>query len=254
MPESTWRRLEAVAARVRDEPLWMTTSWGSTETAPANTFANWRLDRPGVIGLPMPGVSLKFVPNGDKLEMRLKGEHIFPGYRGDDAATRAAFDNDGYYRIGDAGFLKDPDDPLQGVVFDGRVAEDFKLGSGTWVSVGALRLRLVSALSPLVQDAVITGHDRAEVGALLFLSETGRALGGEELASRLREVLHALKGEGGGSSQTPTRLLVLDGAPDAAAGEITDKGYINQRQVLARRHEAVEVLYADPPGPVVIAC
>ena len=255
MPVSTWKRLEAVAARVRQEPLWMTTSWGSTETAPAVTFANWRLDRPGVIGLPMPGASLKFVPvqgPGSKLEMRVKGDHIFPGYRGDEAATRAAFDEEGYYRIGDAGQLVDADDALQGVLFNGRVAEDFKLGSGTWVNVGVLRMRLVSALAPHAQDVVLTGHDRGEIGALVFLSEAGRALPPPQMTARLQQALRALRAEGGGSSQTPARALVLPDSPLAAAGEITDKGYLNQRAVLTRRAVEVEALHATPTDPRVV--
>ena len=252
MPVSTWRRLEQVARGVREEPLWLTTSWGSTETAPANTFANWPLDCPGVIGLPMPGAEVKFVPNGDKLEMRVRGDHIFPGYRHNPTATTAAFDADGYYCIGDAGSLRDPTDALQGIVFDGRVAEDFKVNSGTWVSVGALRLRLVSALSPWVMDAVITGHDRNEVGALLFISEAGRALAPQTLAAHVRAGLQALRAEGGGSSQTPSRVGLLAGAPDAGAGEITDKGYLNQRLVLQRRVRDVEQLYAEPLSPDVI--
>jgi feruloyl-CoA synthase len=246
------RRLEAVAARVRDEPVWFTTSWGSTETAPAITFAHWKLDGPGVIGLPMPGIALKFVPNGGKLEMRVRGPSIFPGYRGNEAATRDAFDAEGYYRIGDAGYLVDEADAAQGVVFNGRVAEDFKLTSGTWVSVGTLRLRVVAALSPLVQDAVITGHDRAEPGVLLFLSEAGRRLPEPELRARLAQALRQLHAEGGGSSQAPTRALVLPDAPSMAAGEITDKGYINQRLTLARRAAEVEALYASPADPRVI--
>jgi feruloyl-CoA synthase len=252
LPASTWQRLEAVAARVREEPLWLTTSWGSTETAPANTFAHWRLDRPGVIGLPMPGVSLKFVPSGGKLEMRVKGEHVFPGYLGDEAATRAAFDDEGYYRMGDAGRLLDAADAAQGVVFDGRVAEDFKLSTGTWVSAGTLRIAAVSALSPHAQDVVVTGHDRGEVGLLVFLGEAARALPHSELAAHLRAGLRALKGQGAGSSQTPSRALVLPDAPNAAAGEITDKGYINQRLVLSRRAADVEALYAEPLDPRVV--
>jgi feruloyl-CoA synthase len=249
MPPATWQRLEALAAKVRDPamgPLWMTTSWGSTETAPAVTFANWHLDRPGVIGLPMPGASVKFIPaGGGKLELRIRGDNVTPGYRHNAEATAAAFDEDGYYRIGDAGRLLDEADALKGIVFDGRVAEDFKLTSGTWVSVGTLRVKLVSALSPWVADAVITGHDRADLGALLFLSEAGRQLPEAERAARLREGLRALAAEGGGSSQVPSRLRWLDGLPDAASGEITDKGYLNQRIALARRAADVDTLYAD---------
>ena len=252
MPVSTWQRLQAVAARVREEPIWLTTSWGSTETAPAVTFASWQLDRPGVIGLPLAGVSLKFLPNAGKLEMRVKGDNIFPGYRGDDKATAAAFDEDGYYRIGDAGCLLDPADPLQGVVFDGRVAEDFKLTSGTWVSVGTLRIKVVSALAPYAQDVVVTGHDRSEIGVLVFLSEAGRALPGAEMASQVQAALRALKAEHTGSSQTPTRALILQDTPSAAAGEITDKGYLNQRLVLARRGADVQALYATRLGANVI--
>ena len=256
LPAATWQRLEALAARVRPDtgmgPLWLTTSWGSTETAPAVTYAHWQLDRAGVIGLPLPGVSLKFVPHAGKLEMRIKGENITPGYRGNEEATRAAFDEDGYYRIGDAGTLLDESDPSQGVVFNGRVAEDFKLTSGTWVSVGMLRVRLVSALGGLAQDVVLTGEGRADVGMLVFLGESGRAMAPGRAAEHVRDVLRDLRLEGGGGSETPTRALLLPDAPQAAHGEITDKGYVNQRLVLQRRAAEVEALYATPADPRVI--
>ena len=252
MPVATWDRLKAACAKVRDEPLWLTTSWGSTETAPANTFVSWQLEKPGVIGIPLAGARLKFVPNAGKLEMRVKGPHIFPGYRHNPEATRDAFDEDGYYRIGDAGYLADDNDPAQGVVFNGRVAEDFKLTSGTWVSVGTLRLKVVSAMAPYAQDVVVTGHDRSEIGVLIFLTEAGRQVPREEIAEDVRLALRALKSEGGGSSQTPVRALLLPDAPSMAAGEITDKGYINQRLVLQRRAAEVEALYASPADPRVI--
>ncbi len=256
MPVSTWKRLEAVAAKVRAGsdmgPLWLTTSWGSTETAPAITFASWQLEGPGVIGIPLHGTRLKFIPNGGKLEMRIKGDHIFPGYRNNPEATAAAFDADGYYCIGDAGYLADEADPAQGVVFNGRVAEDFKLTSGTWVSVGTLRVKVVSALAPYAQDVVITGHDRSEIGALVFLSEAARKLPAAELQAAVRGALQSLKAEHSGSSQTPTRALLLPDNPSAAAGEITDKGYVNQRLVLARRTADVEALYATPADARVI--
>ena len=253
MPETTWRRLEAVAARVRDEPVWFTTSWGSTETSPAITSVPWRLERPGVIGLPLPGASIKFVPNAGKLEMRIKGPHIFPGYRGNDAATKQAFDADGWYCIGDAGYLHNEDDPASGIVFNGRVAEDFKLTSGTWVNVGTLRLAVVTALAPLVLDVVITGHDRSEIGALVFVAEAARKLPHDEVVAKVRDALRAMKANAAGSSQTPTRALLLSDAPSMAAGEITDKGYINQRLVLQRRAADVELLYAEPTSPRVIS-
>ncbi len=256
MPLTTWQRLIAVAAKVRDEPLWLTTSWGSTETAPAVTFTSWHIDQPGVIGLPLPGVELKFVPvdhdAAGKLELRVRGDHIFPGYRGDEENTRKAFDEEGYYCIGDAGFLADESDPLQGVVFNGRVAEDFKLTSGTWVSVGTLRLKVVSALAPYAQDVVVTGHDRSEIGALIFLTEAGRALPRHTIVAHVQAALRALRQEGAGSSQTPARALLLPDAPSLATGEVTDKGYVNQRLVLARRAADVEALYATPCNPLVI--
>jgi feruloyl-CoA synthase len=252
MPEATWRRLEAVAARVRDDPVWFTTSWGSTETSPAITSVNWQLDKPGVIGLPLPGASVKFVPHSGKLEMRIKGDHIFPGYRHNDAATREAFDDDGWYRIGDAGFLQDDADAASGIVFNGRVAEDFKLTSGTWVSVGTLRVKVVTALSPLATDVVVTGHDRDRIGVLVFLSEAARREPAEHVAAQVRERLRALRDAGGGSSQAPARALLLPDAPSLAAGEITDKGYINQRLSLLRRAAEVEALHAEPPPAQVI--
>ncbi len=255
MPDTTWRRLEAVAARVRaidSDPVWLTTSWGSTETSPAITSVPWRLERPGVIGLPLPGAAIKFVPNGGKLEMRIKGPHVFPGYRGNEEATAQAFDDDGWYRIGDAGYLDEEDNPGSGIVFNGRVAEDFKLTSGTWVSVGTLRLAVVTALAPLALDVVITGHDRSEIGMLVFLTEAARKLPHDDVAATVREALRAMKAGGAGSSQAPARALLLPDGPSMASGEITDKGYINQRLVLQRRAAEVELLYASPPSPRVI--
>ena len=252
LPQASWERLEAVARRVRSEPVWFTTSWGATETAPAVTSAHWKLDRAGVIGLPLPGTELKFLPNGGKLEMRVRGVAVFPGYRNAPELTAEAFDEEGYYKIGDAGYLVDPGRPEQGVVFDGRVAEDFKLSTGTWVSVGTLRVRLVSALAPYAQDAVITGHDRDEVGALIFLTPQAKALGPEGLAAQVRAALNALRCEGSGSSHSPARAMLLAEPPNADAGEITDKGYINQRAVLSRRAADVQALYAQPSDPRVI--
>lgn len=250
---STWQRLEAVARRARPvQPLWLTTSWGATETSPAITSAHWRLDGAGCIGAPLPGLELKFVPNGDKLEMRVKGVTVFPGYRHAPRETSEAFDDEGYYRIGDAGFLVDAQRPERGVMFHGRVAEDFKLASGTWVSVGTLRVDLVSRLAPLAQDIVVTGHDRNEIGMLVFASPQAAALPPAEWKAALLRVMRELRDAGAGSSQCPVRALVLGAPPDIDAGEITDKGYINQRAVLARRAAAVERLHADAHDPEVV--
>jgi feruloyl-CoA synthase len=251
LPQSTWERLAAVAQRVRppERPLWFTSAWGSTETSPAVTTVHWSIPRAGCIGLPLPGVELKLVPNGGKLELRVRGPNIFPGYRGQEDATRAAFDEEGYYRIGDAGRWVDDADPTQGVAFDGRVAEDFKLSSGTWVSVGTLRVKAVSAFSPWVGDAVVTGHDREEIGLLLFPTPAAKALPAEALQGHLQGALQSLASHSQGSAQRITRVLVLAEPPSVDAGEITDKGYLNQRAVLTRRADAVAALYGEGPLP-----
>jgi len=248
LPQALWDRLDALARRVRGQSLWLTSSWGATETAPALTTVHWPIERAGCIGLPLPGVEIKFVPGTDagaKLEMRVRGPSVFREYRHAPEATAAAFDEQGFYRIGDAGRLVDPARPEAGIAFDGRVAEDFKLLSGTWVSVGMLRVRAVSALAPYASDVVVTGHDRSELGLLVFPTPALAALPAEARAPALRAALAALQGEGGGSSQTPTRLLVLASPPDPDHGEITDKGYLNQRAVLSRRADEVAALYAD---------
>ncbi|RCW71462.1 feruloyl-CoA synthase [Pseudorhodoferax soli] len=252
---STWQRLQAVAERVRPgRPLWLTTSWGCTETAPAITTAHWQQDGAGCIGNPLPGMAVRFVPSGDKLEMRIRGISVFPGYLRAPQETAAAFDEQGYYRIGDAGRLLDPGHPGRGIVFDGRVAEDFKLSSGTWVSVGTLRVELVSRLAPLVQDIVVAGHDRAEIGLLVFASAAGLQQP-QALQAALRRLMQEQAAAGAGSARSPRRALVLGTPPALEAGEITDKGYINQRAVLQRRSAEVERLYAAAAsaGPLVLA-
>ncbi len=250
LPQASWERLQALARRVLGREVWLTTSWGSTETAPAVTSAHWRMERAGVIGGVLAGVELKFVPNGEKLELRIRGVNIFPGYRNAPELSAQAFDEEGYYRIGDAGFLADPQRPEAGVVFNGRVAEDFKLGTGTWVSVGTLRLRVVSALAPHAQDVVITGHDRDQIGVLVFPTAAALQMPREALHEHIARGLGALHAEGGGSSQSPARALVLDEPPNADAGEITDKGYLNQRAVLQRRAAFVEALHNDTAGVI----
>jgi feruloyl-CoA synthase len=249
LPQASWERLQALARRVLGRELWLTTSWGSTETSPAVTSAHFALERAGNIGVPLPGVELKFVPNGAKLELRVRGVNVFPGYRDAPELTARAFDEQGFYCIGDAGRLVDEAAPERGVPFDGRVAEDFKLGTGTWVSVGTLRVRAISALSPLAQDVVVAGHDRDEVGLLVFPSAAALALPEAERQARIVAALAAWRAEGGGSSQSPARARILAEPPSVDAGEITDKGYLNQAAVLARRGAEVAALYRDDaPG------
>src|SRR3954447_5183286 len=168
LPQDLWTRLEAVAREARGEPVMMTFSWGLTETSPLATAAHFPIDRAGVIGVPVPGVRLKLTPVEDKLEMRVKGPQLTPGYLGAPEKTAEAFDEDGWYRTGDAGRLEDPEDPNKGLVFDGRVVEDFKLLTGTFVSVGNLRIAALAAASPLLMDAVVCGHDKDYVALLAW--------------------------------------------------------------------------------------
>jgi feruloyl-CoA synthase len=252
LPQNLWERLENLAVREKGGALSMVSSWGSTETAPSAAAVHYPIERAGVIGLPNPGCELKLVPSAGKLEVRVKGPNVTPGYYRRDDLTKAAFDEEGYYRIGDAMKFADPAAPEKGLVFDGRVAEDFKLTTGTWVHVGAIRVKLIAAGNPLIQDAVITGHDRDEVGALVFLNPGAvKDLSNEKIREKLAAALTALSSEPG-SSTHPVRLLVMSEPPQIDAGEITDKGYINQRAVLERRAALLEQLYADPRAAEII--
>ncbi|WP_428249450.1 feruloyl-CoA synthase [Ferrovibrio sp.] len=251
LPPDLWARLEALSVRTLGQRVVMTSSWGSTETAPLATAAHFLIERAGVIGVPIPGTRIKFVPSGGKHEMRVAGPNVTPGYLGDQAQQAAAFDAEGYYRIGDAGRLANENDPDGGIVFDGRTAEDFKLMTGTWVHVGGLRVGALAACSPLLQDAVITGHDRGFVGLLAWLTPAAKAMAPAELRQAIAAKLAAHNS--GGSSMRIRRVLLLDDPASIDANEITDKGYINQRAVLERRHALVERLYAEPQHADVIA-
>jgi feruloyl-CoA synthase len=260
LPEALWDRLRAVADDVAGHHVPLTASWGTTETAPAATTAHFAGARCGCIGVPLPGVTLKLVADGAKREIRVKGPNVTPGYHRDPGATAAAFDEEGFYRTGDAVRLVDEDDPDQGLMFDGRLAEDFKLMSGTWVTVGRLRVALLSAAGVL-RDAVIAGHDRDGVAALAWLDqgEARRVCGSDGdvaiddpvLRAHLAACL-ARMNAGAGSAARIERLLLLAEPPDLDAGEITDKGYVNQRAVLDRRAADVDRLFGEPPGASVI--
>jgi feruloyl-CoA synthase len=246
LPQNLWDRLIRLSKQENNTKLAMLSAWGSTETAPLATSVHFPMERAGVIGLPVAQCELKLVPSAGKLEVRVRGPNVTPGYYRRPDLTKAAFDEEGFYRIGDAVKFADPADPAKGIVFDGRVAEDFKLSTGTWVHVGAVRIKLIGAAEPLVQDAVITGHDRAEVGALVFLSPATKDMSQAALVSRLSAVLKKLAEEGG-SSMHPRRLLIMHEPPSIDANEITDKGYLNQRAVLERRAALVEKLYSNSP-------
>lgn len=254
LPQNLWERIEALAAAENGGRLSMLSAWGSTETSPMATCVHSHIERAGVVGVPGPGTELKLVPSGGKMEVRVRGPNVTPGYFQRDDLTSTAFDEEGFYMIGDAMKFADPAEPAKGIVFDGRVAEDFKLMSGTWVHVGAVRVKLIAACDPIVQDAVITGHDREEMGALLFMNPAAiKALGLDPagVRARLQAALEKLHAGSTGSSIAPVRLLMLDEPPSIDANEITDKGYVNQRAVLERRSAQVELLHAGGPGVIL---
>ena len=264
LPRNVWERLDRLALETVGARVTITTSLGSTETAPAATYMNWYPDSTGNVGIPLPGSEVKLVPSGDKLEVRMRGPNISPGYYREPELSAAAFDEEEFFRIGDAARFEDPADPAEGIVFDGRVAESFKLTTGTWVHAGQLRLQAIAAATPAFQDAVVTGQDRSEVGLLAFPSIAGcqSLAGGDGAAEELvrdgrvhaavRDGLARHNAENPGSSTRIRRVLMLAEPPQIDAGEITDKGYINQRAVLARRSDLVERLYDGEGDDIVV--
>ena len=259
LPQHLWDALGELAMAEAGHPIPLVAAWGSTETAPLASDCHFQAARAGTIGLPVPGTELKLVPVDDKLEIRVRGPNVTPGYWRNPEATRKAFDEEGFYRMGDAVRLVDPEHPEQGLLFDGRIVEDFKLSSGTWVNVGALRVKAVEALAPIAQDIVVAGHARDDVGFLVVPNAAAcRALAGaapeapieEVLASpavrdAMRDGLRRLRdASDGASSMHATRARLLAEPLSIDTGEITDKAYINQRAVLERRPEEVERLYA----------
>ena len=263
LPAALRERIAALAAQAGRGPIPVTGAWGATETAPAATAAHFPYDDARCIGVPLPGTQVRLVPAEDAYEIRVKGPNVTPGYFARPDLTAEAFDSEGFYRSGDAVALADPGDPNAGLIFRGRIAEDFKLATGTFVRVGALRTALLSC-APVLSDAVITGQDRPFAGALAWLNAAeartlrgGAAPDGEFVVSEaLAGILsRALAGHnaGAGSAARIERIAVLARPPELDAGEITDKGYINQRRVLGRRAGLIELLYADPPPPGVIA-
>jgi feruloyl-CoA synthase len=259
LPQNLWDALEELSICTVGRALPMVSAWGSTETSPLATDCHFQAKRSGNIGVPIPGTELKLVPSGDKLEVRVRGPNVTPGYWKAPELTAQAFDAEGFYLIGDAVTFADPARPELGLFFDGRVAEDFKLNSGTWVSVGTLRVAGIAALAPLAQDIVVTGHGGDEVRFLVFPNiaacraqaglpddaDAKAVIGHHKVRSAIARGLAKLKARGGNSSGHATRALLLAESASVDGGEITDKGYINQRAVLTRRAGAVATLDDD---------
>ena len=262
LSQSVFDQMQELALATCGERILFLTGLGSTESAPMAIARMWQSKDSTNMGVPVPGVELKLVPCDGKLEARLRGPNIMPGYWRQDELTAVAFDADGYYRLGDALKFQDPEDPGEGLLFDGRIAEDFKLATGTWVNVGPLRARLLAQLEPYARDVVIAGADCNEVGALIFphLDACRRlaAAGAEDVTAdagvldELRAQLTAFASGSTGSSNRICRAILLSEPPLLDAGEITDKGSINQRAVLTRRADLVAELYAPEPSARVI--
>ncbi len=266
LPDDLYERMQALAVKTTGERIVFYTGWGSTETAPTSTGTYWDTERVGLIGLPFPGVELKMVPCGSKYELRLRGVNVTPGYFGQPDLTKKMFDEEDFYCIGDAGIFVDDSDPVKGIIFAGRVVEDFKLTTGTFVHVGSLRTDAIAAATPVVHDALVAGQDRPFIGLLAWpnLHACRQLVGNPDLsfedAVKHPEVIACFK-RGleahnreceGASSRIIARAMLMAEPPSIDGNELTDKGYINQRAGLERRTALVERLYADAPDQAVI--
>ena len=264
LPQDMWERLEALAIRITGARVPMTSAWGTTETSPLATSAHVLLERAGNVGVPVPAVDVKLVPTGGKLEIRVRGPNITPGYWRRPDLTQAMFDEEGYYLPGDAVRFADPADPNQGLIFDGRTAEDFKLTNGTWVAVGALRVGAIAAASPVLQDAIVCGEGRDQVGLIAWLNAAGcKEVTGEDgdlsfyavhpkIHTHLRNAFARWNKVNTGATMRIARVLLLPDLPSIDRNEITDKGYINQRVALECRKAEGERLFDTKRHPDVI--
>ncbi|AUD02886.1 feruloyl-CoA synthase [Spirosoma pollinicola] len=257
LAQPVWNRLEELAVATIGKRIPIITGLGCTESGPSAMFANWGGSFSGLLGVPVAGMDVKLVPDGDKLEARYKAPNVTPGYWRNEAATRQTFDDEGYYRTGDAVKFLDENDPDKGLVFDGRIAEDFKLSTGTWVNVGILKAKIISQGSPVVQDVVIAGLDRNYVGILLFLNaDACRKLTDQPpeihpasvfdhptITDYVDKLLVQLNQTARGSSDRVERVLIALDPPSIDRGEITDKGSLNQRAILKHRAQLIDALF-----------
>ena len=264
LPQSVLDRVQAAGVRTCGQRVTFAAGYGITETTPTATNVHWFNGRAGLLGLPVPGTAARLVPVGDRLELRLKGPQIAPGYLNPDGALRPLdLDDEGWLKTGDAVRLADPANPRRGgLVFDGRLVENFKLATGAFVGAGPLRLAALSAIGPVARDVVVCGEGQAGVGLLLFLNPAACAvLAGAAGApphacpavrAAVGDGLARLNAEARGAGGRVARALLLDHAPDPASGELTDKGYLNQALARSRRSAPIAALFADPPGAEVI--
>ena len=251
--QTTCDRIQAVARATIGEGVSFSSGYGSTETGPTATNVHWPNLTMGLMGLPLPQTTVKLALSQGRMEFRVKGPQMSAGYYRNPEATAGAFDEEGFYRLGDAARAVDEARLEQGLVFDGRLSENFKLSNGTFVNAGALRVAAVSAIGGTAADAVVCGEGFGGVGLLIFLNPSFCAdLSAQAVRAAIRDGLLTHNGRAGGGSARIDRALILDGAPHAPSGEITDKGYINQTLARARRRDDIARLFADPPDDTVI--
>lgn len=250
MAQLTWDRLRAAGRATTGHEVLLATGLGATETAPFALACTEPQEKSGNVGVPSRGLTLKLVPRGGKLEARIKGPTIFPGYYGDAAQTAKAFDDEGFYCMGDALRPADPEDFSKGFFFDGRIAENFKLSTGTWVAVGAVRAGLVDAMDGLIRDAVITGENEAQLGAMVLLSQAAQQMDQAHLRAALTEKLSAAAQAATASASHIRRIVVLTEQPSFDNGEVTEKGSLNQRALRSNRIRTVAQLYSDDPAVI----
>jgi feruloyl-CoA synthase len=254
LPQNLWDRLEHLSIKVRGARIPIVSSLGSTETASPATLGWWGTGVSGSLGLPIPGIEAKLIKvNDEDMEARFRGIGITPGYWGQPEATREAFDEEGFLRIGDAVRFSDPQNIAAGLAYHGRLSENFKLTTGIFVVVGLLRLDLIKACEPYVQDVVVAGENRSDIGLLVILSPNAPAApDSRAYRDALRQKIEAYNAGESGSSRRIARAIIMTEPPDIDAGEITDKGYLNQRRIIARREALIETLYSDAPDNSVM--
>ncbi len=252
MAQHTWDTLRHLSVKATGQEVLLATGLGATETAPFALACTDIQEKAGNIGVPSRGLTMKLVPTDGKMELRLKGPTITPGYYGDPVKTAEAFDEEGYYRMGDALRPADPGDFSKGFFFDGRVAENFKLNTGTWVAVGAVRSALVDAMGGLLRDAVIVGENAPQLGALLVLSDKAKTMPEPARTQRLTDALSKAAKAATGSASRVRRAAVLPDAPSFERGEVTEKGSLNQRAMRANNADMVAALYAGGPGILIV--
>lgn len=252
MAQHTWDALRELSVQTTGREILLATGLGATETAPFALACTDIQDKAGNIGLPSKGLTMKLVPTGGKMELRLKGPTITPGYYGDPDKTAEAFDEEGFYAMGDALRPADADDFSKGFFFDGRVAENFKLNTGTWVAVGAVRGALVDAMGGLVRDAVIVGENAPQLGALLLLSDKAQAMPEAERRAALTKALASAAKAATGSASKVQRVMILPNPPSFELGEVTEKGSLNQRAMRANNEDLIARLYSGDPDAIAI--